>query len=319
MTQDQKTALITGGGGFIGRRLADRLTAEGYAVRGLDLSDGATRSYAALRGELIVGDLLAGDALARAADGADLVIHTAARMGIDDDWAGYRAINVEGSARVAAAARAAGASAFVQFSSVMVYGFDFPDGVAEDGPLDGADNPYCQTKIESEAAVLEQHRPGTFDVYVIRPGDVYGPGCDPWVRAPIGLMQAGQWAWLTEDPDAPTVHNHVYVDNLIDGILAVLAAGRSGEPFNITDGARTTARSFFGYYERLLGLALAEMTVDEALALGQPEVWMKYLGRHASYSIDKIRSLGYEPRIDLDEGMANTARWLRDEGTVPDA
>jgi hypothetical protein len=46
--------------------------------------------------------------------------------------------------------------------------------------------------------------------------------------APVALMQAGQWAWLTEDPDAPTIHNHVYAYNLIDRIPAVLAAGGSG-------------------------------------------------------------------------------------------
>ncbi len=316
-TDAGRTALITGGGGFIGRRLADRLAATGCTVRGLDLGDGARSFYADLGGELIIGDLLADDTLAAAVDGVDLVVHTAARMGIDDDWDGYRALNVGGTARVAATARTAGASAMVQLSSVMVYGFDFADGVAEEDPLDGADNPYCQTKIESEAAVLEHHQPGVFDVFVIRPGDVYGPGCDPWVKVPVDLMRTGLWTWLTEDPEAPTVHNHVYVDNLVDGIMAVMGSGRSGEAFNITDGARTTARAFFSHYERLLGVTLPEMSVDEALTLGLPEVWIKYLTRHAGYSIEKARAVGYEPRIGLDEGMAITADWLRTEGLVP--
>lgn len=318
MTNDHGTALITGGGGFIGRRLAARLATTGHTVRGLDLSDAAAPLYAELGGELMVGDLLAGDALDAAVEGTDLVLHTAARMGIEDDWDGYRAINVTGAERVAATAKAAGASRFVLFSSVMVYGFDFPDGVTEDGPLDGADNPYCQTKIESEQAVLALHQPGEFDVFVVRPGDVYGPGCDPWVEVPVDLMSNGLWAWITEDPDHPTVHNHVYVDNLVDSVLAILASGRSGEAFNVTDGARTSARTFFGHFARLLGLELPELSVDDALAVGSPEVWVKYLTRHATYSIEKVGALGYEPAIGLDEGMAITAAWLREEGLVPE-
>lgn len=317
-TTTAQTTTITGGGGFIGRRLAERFAAAGHAVRGLDLSDAARPLYDRLGGELVVGDLLAGDALAEACAGADLVVHTAARMGIEDDWDGFRALNVGGAERAAATAKGVGAARFVHFSSVMVYGFDFPDGVTEDGPVDGADNPYCQSKIESEEAVLAHHEPGVFDVYIIRPGDVYGPGCDPWVRTPVDLMKNGLWFWLSEDPEAPTVHNHVYVENLIDGIEAVLASGRSAEPFNVTDGARTTARDFFGHYERLLGLDLPEVSLEEFRALGSPEVWIGYLTRHLAYSIDKIRGLGYEPRVGLGEGMAATAAWLQAEGLVPE-
>lgn len=311
----KKTALITGGGGFIGRRLARRLAGAGFHVRGLDLSDEAADVYAAFGGELLAGDMLKGDDLLRAAEGADLVVHTAAKMGIDDDWASFRAVNVEGSDRVAAAARRGGASALVHFSSVMVYGFDCPDDVAEDGPLDGANNPYCQTKIESEQAVLRHHAPGSFDVYVIRPGDVYGPGCQPWVRTPVELMKAGLWPKLS---DEAALHNHVYVDNLIDGIMIVLAAARSGEPFNVTDGARTAARTFFGHFESLLGRSLPVISAEKAIELGQPRTWIRYLTRNATYSIDKIRGLGYRPCIGLDEGMEITARWLRESGLVPE-
>jgi len=314
MTPTNKTALITGGGGFIGHRLARRLAEARYHVRGLDLSPAAAADYRAFGGELLVGDMLKGDDLSRAAEGADLVVHTAARMGIDDDWAGYRAVNVEGADRVAGVARSAGAAEFIHLSSVMVYGFDFPDGVAEDGPLDGADNPYCQTKIESEQAVLRHHEPGSFDVYVIRPGDVYGPGCQPWVRTPVELMRAGLWLSLG---DAAAVHNHVYVDNLIDGILLVLRAARSGEPFNVTDGARTPARTFFGHFEELLGLSLPVISAKKAIELGQPRTWIRYLTRSTTYSIEKIRELGYRPRVGLEEGMEITARWLREAGLVP--
>jgi nucleoside-diphosphate-sugar epimerase len=289
--------MITGGGGFIGCRLAHGLARTGYRVRGLDLQGSAANAYRDLGGELMIGDMLKGDDLARACQGADLVVHTAARMGIDDDWGGFRAVNVEGAERVARTAREAGAKAFVHLSSVMVYGFDYPDGVREDGPLDGAKNPYCQTKIESEAAVLRHHAPGSFDVYVIRPGDVYGPGCQPWVRTPVELMKAGRWVNLDHPP---AIHNHVYVDNLVDGILLVLAARRAGEPFTITDGARTPTREFFGRYERLLGVSPPVLPEKVLLDLKVPPVWIQYLKRSAADSVEKIRGLGYLPRVGLD-------------------
>lgn len=309
-------ALITGGGGFIGSRMAERLAQRGYRVRGLDVVDTAADRYAGWGGELIVGDLLDDDTLARAVDGVDLVIHTAARMGIEDEWDAYRLLNVQGPVRVAEAAKAGGASRFVHLSSVMVYGFHFPDDVTEDGPLDGADNPYCQTKIESEEAVMAFHEPGVFEVYLIRPGDVYGPGSMPWVKTPVDLMKGGMWLWFEEDPDRPTVHNHVYVDNLVDGIEVVLDAGRSAEPFNIVDGQRTTAREFFGFYEELLGLSLPEVTVAQASELGLPDAWVNYLTRNARYSIDKIRALGWEPKVSLADGMAATAEWMHETGML---
>jgi nucleoside-diphosphate-sugar epimerase len=316
LLSDAPSVLVTGGGGFCGRRTAGRLAEAGHQVRGIDLAADARADYEAIGAELVIGDLFDPDLLEAALDGVDLVVHTAARIGIEDDWAGFERTNVEGSRLVARAARRAGVGRFIQLSSVMVYGFDYPDGVTEDGLLDGAHNPYCQTKIDSELAVMAEHDPGHFDVFVIRPGDVYGPGCYPWVRAPIELMAAGLWFWL--DPgDGPTpIHNHVYVDNLIDGIVAVVASGRSGEPFTITDDVRTPFREFFGHYEAALGLDLPVVTLDEARDLGAPPVWLSYQTRINQYSCAKARSVGYEPQVSLADGMAVTCGWARAVGLV---
>jgi nucleoside-diphosphate-sugar epimerase len=130
-------------------------------------------------------------------------------------------------------------------------------------------------------------------------------------------MAAGLWFWL--DPgDLPVpIHNHVYVDNLIDGIVAVVASGRSGEPFTITDDVRTPFRDFFGHYERALGLDLPTVTLDQARDLGSPPVWLSYQTRVNQYSSAKARSVGYEPQVALADGMAITCGWAEEVGLIP--
>lgn len=309
-----RTIGITGGGGFIGQALAERLAARGDVVRGLDLVATAQPRYAELGGELVVGDVCDPDAVASFVDGLDDVVHTAAIVRESGEWAEFERVNVDAPRLVAEQARAAGVDSMVHVSSVMVHGFDFPDGVPEDGPLDGAGNPYCDTKVRSEEAVLAVHEPGTFDVFVVRPGDVYGPGSQPWTIRPVELMQAGLWATLT-GADQP-LHNHVYIDNLVDGLLLVWASGRSGEPFTITDGARTTTADFFGRYAEMLGIELPSVAGEVAVELGTDPEAVRYLLRHATYGIEKVRSLGYEPAVDLDEGMARTEAWLRSTGRI---
>ena len=303
---------ITGGGGFIGTALARAVRARGDEVRGLDLDDRAGEAWAELGGDLRTGDVTDPAIAAAFCEGLDTVVHTAAIVEASGEWDAFRAVNVEGPRTMATAARDAGVRRFVHLSSVMVHGFDFPDGVAEDGPLDGAQNPYCQTKIESEEAVLALHDPGTFDVYVVRPGDVYGPGSVPWTIRPVTYLRDGLWAHIDADV---AVHNHLYIDNLVDGILAVLDRGTPGEPYTFTDDVRTPSRDFFGRYAEMLGIDdVPEISAEQARALGVDPEGVRYLSRHATYSCERAKALGWAPAVDLDEGMARTRAWLADEG-----
>ena len=183
--------------------------------------------------------------------GLERVIHCAAVVKESGDWSLFERVNVRATARLLAAARAAGVRELVQISSVMVHGFDFADGTNESGELDPAGNPYCATKIASERLALAAHDPGRFEVYVVRPGDVYGPGSIPWTRRPVEMMRARKWLHIEADH---AIQNHVYVDNLIDGAFTVVDARASGRPFIVTDGLRTSTRAFFSHYQRMLGL-----------------------------------------------------------------
>jgi nucleoside-diphosphate-sugar epimerase len=311
---DYAFTTVAGGGtvgitgtGFIGTALARRLRAAGVAVRAIDLHpDG---SWADLGAEVMTGDITSPDDMAGFCAGLDTVVHTAALVAESGDLAVFEAINVDGPVTVATAARDAGVRRFVHLSSVMVYGFDYPDGIDETGPTDGAGNPYCMTKIASEQAVLAVHDPGVFDVFIIRPGDVYGPGSVPWIVRPYEAMRAGLWADIGAE-QSPLI-NHVFIDNLLDGIGVVLASGRSGEPFVITDRRRTTTAEFYRRLGDLAGIGdIVSISADDAVAFGLDPQAVRYLMRLGTYSADKVASLGYDPAVDLDEGMAITGAWL---------
>ncbi len=317
---------ITGGGGFIGRALAARLTAEGHEVRGFDLDGRAHDAYDALGAQLVVGDICDPAAARSFCAGLDTVIHTAAIVEESGSWQAFERINIGGTATMVDAARRAGVRTFIHFSSVMVYGFDYPEQVTEAGPLDGAGNPYCTTKITSEQVALLAQEPGTFDVFVIRPGDVYGPGSVPWLLRPVEQLQRSAFAFI----DARTsVLNHVYIDNLIDGVELVWAHGTPGDAYCITDGRRTLSKEFFGHLQRFCGvekvpsipgrvaLRAATLLGGQARRLGIDRETVRYLRRRHVYSIAKVTALGYRPAIDLDEGMQRCHTWLLAEGLVP--
>ena len=329
MKLDGKTIAITGIGGFIGGRMAERARQEGMDVRGLDISDDAAADARELGAEVIIGDVCDPESVARLLQGADIVFHTAAIVRESGDMETFRQVNVEGSRLIARTAAEMGVERFVHLSSVMVYGFDFPANVDESGPFRGEGNPYCTTKYESEQAVLDFHGDGDLEVTVIRPGDVYGPGSMPWVIRPLELMQQG----LFMLPDGGHgVLDPTYIDNLIDAVLLTIRTDATGEAFNVTDGMAMETRHFFKYHADMLGkeriLTLPSWLIKPIFAmieLGarafgvQPPASvaaLHFINKPHGYSNQKILELGHEPRVGLDTGMRRVEDWARQEGLI---
>ena len=329
------TVAVTGVSGFIGDAVARRYADAGATVRGLDRrrpdpADPLTPD-ADPRVEYVVGDVTRPADLRRLVEGADIVVHTAAIVAESGDWRDFDRVNAQAPRWVALAASEAGARSFVHLSSVMVHGFDFPDGVAEDGPLDHAANPYCATKIRAEHLLRGIDRPGEFNVHIVRPGDVYGPYSTPWIVRPVQHMREGTFLYVS-----PSAINHVYIDNLVDAIETVVTAGAplSGVPVTATDGMATPSREFYGYYADLIGMRfaptvpgwLAEPAVGALVAvlprglrrrLDLDRESIRYLRRHGTYDTSRLRALGWSPKVALDEGRERTAAWLRQVGLLP--
>jgi nucleoside-diphosphate-sugar epimerase len=313
---------ITGASGFIGRALYERYSADGHEVVGCDLVADPAR-------QVVAGDVAEAGAWQEHAAGCELVIHTAADVSfrLERREKLWRA-NVLGTANALDAAHRGGAKRFVHFSSVTVFGFEFPDGVDERYPVHNTYVPYPDSKIASEQVVLQAHLEGRVPCTVVRPGDVYGPRSRVWALIPADLIKARRF---TLPSGGRGIHSPVYVDNLIDGVVLAAASDDAiGQVFTLSDGIGVPYREFFAPYAELVGRRL--ITLPRPVAIGASAVIQqvarltpgdneinpasaRYLLRRGTYSNAKARRvLGWEPRIGVEEGLRRTVAWLREQG-----
>ena len=320
MTATPRSVFITGALGLIGRRLAERYREAGAEVRGMDVRADPAAG-------VVAGDLTVPGDWQDAAAGSECVIHTAAvvGMGRTPDPATFWRVNVLGTRHALDAAARGGAQRFVHFSSIVTFGLDYPDGVDERYPLRTTGVPYVDTKVASEQAVLAAHAGGEVPCTIIRPGDVYGPGSHFWTVTPVREIKRGRVVL----PAMGRGHvSPVYVDDLVEGVMRAAASPQgAGQAFTLTGGIGVETRDYFGRYGQMVGKKVRVAPTPVVLALaaslgraGDGEVTpdgIRYLARKGTYSIEKARSmLGYEPAVDLDEGMRRSERWLRGEGLL---
>ncbi len=314
---------ITGALGFIGLRLARRYREAGVEVAGVDVRPDQGLG-------VVAGDIAAGGSWPGAA-GAELFIHTAARVGMHGRAEDFQRVNVLGTRRALDAAVRAGAQRFVHFSSIVAFGFDVPENVGEDHPVRTNGVPYVDTKVASEQVVLQAHAAGEIACTIVRPGDVYGPGSHFWTVTPVRELAARR---LILPAMGRGRVSPVFVDDLVEGvILAAGHPGAAGQVFTLSGGRDVSTWDFFGRYARMLGrprVPVAPTPVVVALAAAATRAARlrgatteitpaaaRYLARTGSYSIDKARSvLGYRPPTDLDEGMRLSERWLTSRGVL---
>ncbi|MTD47103.1 SDR family NAD(P)-dependent oxidoreductase [Conexibacter sp. W3-3-2] len=318
--------VVTGAGGFIGAALCRRLVADGDEVVGLDRSPAVADRVQATGATFRAADVTDPAGVAAAVEGADGVIHTAALV---SDWgamADFVRVNVGGTRTVLDAAQAAGVRRVVHLSSVATWGYEFRGDLAsEDAPARVCGAPYVDTKTASHLLALGR------GAAVVRPGDVYGPHSEPWTSRPVRMLRAGRFVL---PGDGGGILTPVYVDDLVDCVvLALRHPDAGGRAVTAHDGSPVTAREFFGHYARMLGqgpvrtlpapllraAALAFETVARRTG-GTPDVTrqaLTYITRRGAYPNTAARDLlGWEPRVDLAEGMRRTEAWLRDDGLL---
>lgn len=212
--------VVTGSAGFLGGAVAEALRAQGHSVRGLDIRDAD-----------IVADIDSPGAWQEQVRG-DVVIHTAAAVGMPSDAAHFWRINTLGTRHVLDAAIRNGVRRFVLFSSVTVFGNGFPDQVTEDYPTRATGVPYADSKIAAEHLCLDSQIRQGIEVTIVRPGDVYGPGSRPWTLLPIEMIRSRRVA-----VPRTGIHSPVYVSDVVDGVLkAATTPQAAGQIITLSGG-----------------------------------------------------------------------------------
>jgi nucleoside-diphosphate-sugar epimerase len=315
------SAFVTGGSGFIGGRLIERLRAEGHDVRALARSERSGERVRGRGAEPVAGDLADPDALRAGADGCELAFHAAATLG---DWGEpeeFERGNVEGTRNVLRACAAAGVRRFVHVGTeaALMAGRPLVD-VDETAPL-RPDSPalYSATKARAEQLVLAANGDG-FETVVVRPRFVWGVGDTTLLPALVEMVRDGRFAWVGGGRHRTSI---THVDNTVEGLMLGAARGTPGEAYFVTDGEPVVFREFVGELLATQGVKPPTRNIPRwlarALAGAGEAVWRRLplpgrppLTRFAYWvsaqqctiRIDKAREqLGYVPVKAMTAGL----------------
>ncbi|WP_439620662.1 NAD-dependent epimerase/dehydratase family protein [Gemmata sp.] len=318
------TVLVTGATGFVGSHVAEALVARGDTVRVLARPGADTAALERLGVTVVRGDLSDPASLKPAVEGADVVVHCAAKVG---DWGpldDYRRVNVEGLRALLDATLGRPLHRFVHVSTLGVYEARHHYQTDETEPLpDKHIDGYTQSKVETERLALQYHRKQQVPVTILRPGFVYGPRDRTLLPRIAKRLAEGSVMYIARGRYAM---NTTYVGNLVDAIaLAIDSPAAVGEIFNVTDGEHVTKRRFFEALADGLGLkrpkkfppvpvwlarVLANWRESKFRRENRPhppritQAQLKFAGLNLDFSIAKARTkLGYAPRVQFDEGM----------------
>lgn len=324
--------LVTGGTGFTGKALVKRLLDMGHHVRALDYKEGhktdELRSWGA---EVIIGSVTDQELVKNAVRDIDLVQHMAAafrEMNVPDTY--YDEVNVGGTANMLAAAWDQGVKKFIYTSTCGVHGnIDDPPG-GEDAPIQPADY-YQRTKYQAEPLVNQYHQKG-MKTTILRPAAIYGPGDPERFYLIFKRVASGTFPMFGS---GKTLYHPLYIDNLVDALVLAQDEDKGdGRAYLIADAQYVEIETLVRKVAQAMGVEvkIPHFPVMPLVVAGHVcEKLCKPLGitppifprrvdwfrQNRAFKIDRAREeLGYNPRVELDEGLRRTFEWYRDEGLL---
>jgi nucleoside-diphosphate-sugar epimerase len=304
--------LVTGGAGFIGSHLAQRLARAGHRVRVLDnLATGGRKNLSSVAGEieLVEGDVRSYEQVHRCVRGCELVFHQAALpsvpRSIRDPLTSHEA-NATGTLNVLLASRDEDVRRVIFASSSSVYGSNRELPSREQAPaLPIA--PYAVGKLAAENYCRAFSEVYGLETVSLRYFNVFGPRQDP-LSEYAAVIPRFATAMLDGRPpvvygDGKQSRDFTYVDNVVAAnLLARAAGGVAGQTFNIACGRTITLTTLLEELRAVTGATVE--AVHEAPRPGEP--------RRSLADISRARdALGYEPAIGFREGLARTVASLR--------
>lgn len=314
--------LVTGGAGFIGSNLCERLLVEGHKVWAFDdLNDfyfparkeqnlKELRKAAAF--EFVKGDLRDRSAVEELFASAqfDQVIHLAARAGVRpslEEPALYQEVNVVGTTHLLEAARARKVRKVTIASSSSVYGVNSKVPFSENDPIFHPISPYACSKLACESLGHVYHHVYGMDIVMLRFFTVYGPRQRPdlAIYKFAGLIEAGKP--IPVFGDGSTARDYTFVTDTLDGIVASTRKEFGYEVFNLGESECVTLSRMI----ELLENALGKKAIIERQPMQPGDVPLTFA------DISKAeRMLGYHPRVKIEEGITRFVEWFHDSPKI---
>lgn len=314
--------LVTGGAGFIGSHVCERLLGMGHAVWTYDDLNAfyepaiKQQNLAALKAAggkfiFVEGDLtnrIALEALFRSVK-FDQVIHLAARAGVRpslQEPALYQRVNVEGTVNLLEAARATGVKKITIASSSSVYGVNAKVPFSENDPIFSAISPYAASKLACEALGHVYHHVYGMDIAMLRFFTVYGPRQRPDLAIHKFAQLINRGKPIPVFGDGSTARDYTYVSDTVAGVIACTEREFGFEVFNL--GESQTVK--LSYLIELLENALGKKAIIDRQPPQPGDVPITFA------NIAKAREkLGYNPQVKIEEGIPKFIDWFRTQAT----
>ena len=307
-------ALVTGGAGFIGSHLVDRLLRDGFEVRILDNFSTGRRSnlhHVANEVELVEGDVRSYERANTAVRNCDIVFHQAALPSVPrsiQDPLTTNSVNVVGTLNLLLAARDSDVEWFVAASSSSVYG-PLDAAVKSEDLLPKPISPYAVGKLAAEGYCRTFHEVYDLPTVCLRYFNVFGPRQDPrsqYAAVIPSFISAGlQGAPAVVYGDGNQSRDFTYIDNIVDAnLLAHHRADAAGEVVNVACGSSITINEVLHTLEEVCGLSVR--AENEPARAGEV--------RHSRADVTRAKSLlTYSPTVSFVEGLKRTVDHLAEE------
>jgi NAD dependent epimerase/dehydratase len=308
---------VTGGEGFIGSHLVERLVREGASVKVLALYNpfgrhGWLNEPGGVRTddiELLPGDVRDKGRTFESVDGCEVVFHLAALGGIPYSYVApesYVQVNIEGTVNVAEAARRAGVRRMVHTSTSETYGTARTVPISEDHPMQ-PQSPYSASKIGADNMALSYHHAFDLPVAIIRPFNVYGPRQSTRAVIPTILTQLHRGAKKLELGATSPTRDFTYVEDTVAGFLAVARCDRAvGEVVNVGSGKEIPIGDLVQLLVEVTG-SDAEIVTDEARLRPEGSEVERLLADNRR----AVEWTGWSPTVSLRDGLTRTSEWIK--------
>ncbi len=306
MIDDLKTILVTGGGGFIGSHVVDRLVNLQYNVKILDnFSSGNRKNLVGVTGdvEVIQGDLRDSDMVKKVIEGADLVVHLAAAVDVQESIKKpmfYNEVNTTGTLNLLDSSRDK-VEKFIFSSSCAVYGDPEKLPIEEDHPVK-PQSPYAASKLSAENYCRAYLEPYGLKTIIFRLFNVYGPrqGFNQYggvITKFISRIRSGLPPVIFGDGEQ--TRDFIYVGDVAELIVKAVDSDASGT-FNVGTGTSVSINRLAYLLLNIMNSSKMEPTHVEGK---HGEI------RHSKANISEAkRVFGFKSRVDLEEGLRKTVR-----------